>query len=98
MIERQNAYRDRHGEDAIFDIHYEEQMRDPIGVMKKLYRHFDEPFTAAAENAMNAYLALNPKGKHGKHEYSLEEYGLTKEGVRRQFEDYVVRFDIPTKG
>jgi hypothetical protein len=97
MIERQNAYRDRHGEDAIFDIHYEEQMRDPIGQMKKLYSHFDEPFTAAAENAMTAYLARNPKGKHGKHEYSLEEYGLTKEGVRRQFKDYVERFSIPTK-
>ena len=97
MIERQNAYRDRHGEDAIFDIHYEAQMRDPIGQMRKRYAHFDEPFTAAAESAMNAYLAGNPKGKHGRHEYSLEEYGLTKEGVRRRFKDYVERFDIPTK-
>jgi len=97
MIQRQNDYRDRHGEHAIFDIQYEDQLRDPIGQMKKLYAHFDEPFTEAAEAAMRAYLSGNPKGKHGKHEYALEEYGLTKEGVRRRFKDYVERFDIPTK-
>ena len=72
-------------------------MRDPIGQIKTLYRHFDEPLSGAAENAMAAYLARNPKDKHGRHEYSLEEYGLTKEGVRRQFSDYVERFDIPAK-
>ena len=97
MIQRQNDYRDRHGEHAIFDIQYEDQLRDPIGQMKKLYAHFDEPVTAAAETAMRAYLSGNPKGKHGTHEYSLEEYGLTKEGVRRHFRDYVERFRIPTK-
>lgn len=97
MIQRQNEYRDRHGEHAIFDIQYEDQLRDPIGQMKALYAHFDEPFTAAAETAMRAYLSGNPKGKHGTHEYSLEEYGLTKEGVRRHFRDYVERFRIPTK-
>ena len=97
MIQRQNDYRDRHGEHAIFDIQYEDQLRDPIGQMKKLYAHFDEPFTEAAEAAMRAYLSGNPKGKHGKHEYALEEYGLTKEGVRRHFRDYVERFRIPTK-
>ncbi len=46
---------------------------------------------------MKAYLADNPKGKHGKHEYDLAEYGLTREGVRRQFRGYVERFKIPTK-
>ena len=27
-------------------------------------------------------LAENPQGKHGKHVYSLEEFGLTAAGVR----------------
>ena len=40
-------------------------MRDPIGEMRKLYARFDEPFTPAAESAMKALLASNPKGKHG---------------------------------
>jgi hypothetical protein len=47
---------------------------------------------------MQAMLADNPKGKHGKHEYSLADYGLTAEGVREHFRDYVEKFQIPTKG
>jgi hypothetical protein len=95
MIARQNAYRDKHGEQSIYDIQYAEQLRDPVGQMRKLYAHFDEPFTKEAETAMGKLLADNPQGKHGKHVYSLEEFGLTKEGVRKHFRDYCERFKIP---
>lgn len=95
MIERMLAYRQKRGWGAIHDIQYADQMRDPIGEMKRLYRRFDEPWTEAAENAMRAFHAANPKGRHGKHEYSLEEYGLSKEMVRERFSDYCRRFDIP---
>jgi len=97
MIARQNAYRDKHGEDSIFDIQYTEQLRGPIAQMRKLYDHFDEPLTTDAEAAMSRLLANNPQGKHGKHIYSLEEFGLTKEGVRTHFKDYCERFAIPLK-
>src|SRR3546814_19218653 len=48
MMERQNAYRDRHGEDAIHDIQYDQQMRDPIGTMRKVYERFDEQIGRAS--------------------------------------------------
>ena len=82
MIARQNAFRDRHGEKSIYDIQYAEQLRDPIGQIRKLYAHFGEPLTAEAEAAMRQLLAENPQGKHGKHVYSLDEFGLTAAGVR----------------
>jgi hypothetical protein len=97
MIARQNAFRDKHGEDAIYDIQYADQLKDPIGEMRKLYARFDEPFTPAAETAMRKLLADNPQGKHGKHSYSLEEFGLTAEGVRAHFRDYCERYRIPVK-
>jgi hypothetical protein len=95
MISRQNAYRDQHGENSIFDIQYNDQLRDPVGQMRKLYAHFDEPFTAEIEAAMTRLMAENPQGKHGKHVYSLEEFGLTADGVRKHFRDYSERFKIP---
>jgi hypothetical protein len=98
MIERQNAYRQKHGADAIFDIQYEAQLRDPLGVMRRLYAHFDEPFTAQAESRMSRFIAESPQHKHGKHVYSLSEFGLTAEGVRKHFRDYCERFAIPLKG
>ena len=97
MIARQNAFRDRHGEESIYDIQYAGQLRDPVGEIRKLYAHFGEPFTSEAEAAMVQLLARNPQGKHGKHVYSLEEFGLTAEGVRKHFHDYCERFAIPLK-
>jgi hypothetical protein len=95
MIERQNAYRDEHGETSIYDIQYVAQLRDPVGQMRKLYAHFDEPLTPQTEAAMTRLVAENPQGKHGKHVYSLQEFGLTAAGVREHFKDYCERFDIP---
>jgi len=88
MIERQAAFRARHGEDAIFDIDYAEQVADPIGQMKKLYSHFDEPFTDETEAAMRGFMADNPKGKFGKHAYTLEQFGVTEDEVKERYKDY----------
>lgn len=95
MIARQDAYRDAHGEDAIHDIQYTDQLRDPLGEMRRLYARFDEPFTPEAEAAMTRLLAANPQGKHGRHVYTLEEFGMTARGVRAHFRDYIERFRIP---
>ena len=97
MIARQNAFRDAHGEDSIHDIQYADQLTDPIGEMRKLYARFDEPLTREAETAMTSLLARNPQGKHGKHDYHLEEFGLTATGVRNHFRDYCERYRIPQK-
>lgn len=97
MIARQNAFRDKHGENSIFDIQYADQLRDPVGEMRRLYAHFDEELTPEAEAAMVALLAENPQGKHGKHSYCLEEFGLTEAGVRARFKDYRDRYRIPVR-
>jgi hypothetical protein len=38
--------------------------------------------------AMQAHVDANPKGKHGKHEYNLAEYGLTREMIGKRFAFY----------
>jgi hypothetical protein len=76
-------------------LQYAALMRDPIGEVKKLYEHFDEPFTLESESRMAACVANNPQGKHGRHKYSLQEYGLTKEQVPEHFREYCREFAIP---
>jgi len=39
----------------------------------------------------------NPQGKHGRHEYSLEAYGLSPERVRERLAAYIERFDLPAE-
>jgi hypothetical protein len=98
MIVRQDAFRDKHGETSIYDIQYADQLRDPIGQMRKLYAHFGERFTLEAEAAMIKLLAEQPQGRHGRHSYSLEEFGLSEAGVRNHFRDYCERYNIPRSG
>jgi hypothetical protein len=38
--------------------------------------------------AMQAHVDANPKGKHGKHEYNLAEYGLTPDLIEERFAFY----------
>jgi hypothetical protein len=97
MIDRADAFKAKHGDDAIHDVQYVETVRDPIGSVRRVYEVFDEPFTPEAQAAMNRYLDDNPKGKHGKHEYDLAEYGLTAERVRERFKSYIEKYDIPVK-
>jgi hypothetical protein len=80
------------------DVHYADLMRDPLQTMRALYRSLGDDFSAAAENAMRAWLADNPQGKFGKHEYALEQFGLTAERVRSMFEPYLSRYEVEAEG
>lgn len=94
MIARVRAFEDKHGRDAIHHIEYKALTGDPIGEMRKAYARFETPFTAEVEAAMQGVLDDNPQGKHGKHEYRLEDYGLTREQVYDHFGDYIERYGI----
>jgi hypothetical protein len=59
-----------------------------VGVAKRIYAHFGLPLTPAALGAFEAHAAANPRAKHGKHEYELEEFGLSEARVRERFRAY----------
>ena len=48
-----------------------------------------------ARSAMEGWITANPKGKHGKHSYHLEDYGISRNEVEELFSDYVSRYDLP---
>ncbi len=97
MIARANAFKAKHGADAIHDVQYTDTVRDPLSVVRGIYQRFDIEFTPAIEAAMQAYLDANPKGKHGSHAYDLAEFGLSKEAVRERFKGYIKDYAIPVK-
>ena len=76
------------------DVHYLELERDPVAVMRNIYAHAGMPFTDAALTSITHWVATNRQGKHGKHRYSLADYGLTQKDVWDAFEEYLVVFDI----
>jgi hypothetical protein len=97
-LRRPMAMQDKSSSDPFYHLFYSELVRDPIAQMRKLYAWLDEPFTAATEAGMQAWLQKNPQGKFGKHAYGLEDFGLSKNKLMPLFEDYLQRFDIETEG
>ena len=64
----------------MFDVQYLELVRDPMSMVRRIYEHFDLGLTAAAETAMQRFLAENPKDKGGVHRYALENFGFNRRG------------------
>jgi hypothetical protein len=98
-LEHTMQVRDREqlGADRVFDMHFPEFIRDEVAMVRRIYEHFGMPFSAEAEERMRAFLAANPKDKHGAHKYTLAYAGLDLDTERRRYAAYQERFDIASE-
>ena len=81
--------------DAIFyDMYFPDFVRDQFAVVENIYRALDLPMSDAGARRMRAFIADNPKGKHGIHRYEPEEFGVKPELVRDIFRPYIEHFDL----
>jgi hypothetical protein len=95
-LERGLAARDRCETSRFIDVSHDDFIDDSLGVAKNIYDHFDLVLGPEVEAAMNTHVEKNPQGKHGSHDYSLEEWGLDAASVRERFAPYIERFEIET--
>jgi hypothetical protein len=87
-------FRAAHGDDGFLDVQYPDLMADPIGVVRAIYAWEDTEYTPEAEAAMQAYMADNQQGRFGRHEYSLEPFGLDAGELAERFAPYVEHFGV----
>lgn len=80
-------------------VRYEEFIKDPVGMVKGLYRGFGWEVTAEFEERMNAYVAQSKKDRAAKmgtksqlHTYSMEEYGLDEADTRSRLSWYYDKY------
>ncbi|CAF4263275.1 unnamed protein product, partial [Rotaria sordida] len=76
----------------IFDITYENLMKDPIGVVHQIYDYFNLHWSNEIEMAMCDWFLKNPQGKQGRHTYSLAEFGFNREDIETRYADYINLF------
>ena len=95
-LERGLAMRAEHDPRRFVDVTHDDFVDDSLGVVERIYQHFGMPIRAEARQAFEQQVTDNPQGKHGTHEYSLEEYGLDPDQVRERFAAYIERFQIST--
>ena len=76
------------------DLHHDDFVADPWPAIEAIYRMRGTPLPEQGRAAMGQWLAEHPQGKHGKHEYRLEDYAITRAEVEALFNDYVERYGL----
>ncbi len=85
------AVRDRHP-DRFVDVWFLDAVQDPIGQARRIYERVGMSFPPSVEHAMRTFMATNPREGRPPHQYTLEEFGLTADGIARDFAAYRTRF------
>jgi hypothetical protein len=82
------ASRDEH----FLDIQYADLVADPMEEVRRIYAHAGLELSAEAEAQMRQWAVENERDRRPVHAYTLEEFGYTQEGLRRDFAAYCDRF------
>lgn len=88
-LERGLTTREVLAEKLFVDCSQAEIAGTPMAVIARIYERFGFTLSAAAREAMEHFVAENPKGKHGRHDYDLASFGLTEEQVLSRFDFYL---------
>ncbi len=81
--------------DAVFyDMYFPDFVADQFAAVTDIYAALGLPMTDEGASRMTAFIADNPKGKHGVHSYTPQEYGLDPAAVRRDFRSYIEQHDL----
>ncbi|GJF33913.1 hypothetical protein KNE206_66130 [Kitasatospora sp. NE20-6] len=78
----------------VLDLPYGQLVGDPQDAMRRICAFLGVPYTAGFAAAVDDHLGWRPAAKHGRHVYSLEEFGLSAEAVTRATEAYRRRFGV----
>ncbi len=81
--------------DRTVDVLFHEFMADDVGMVERIYERNDRPLTPQARADLEAFMADNPRGKHGQIAYDLRgDFGLEPDAVRARFGYYFDRFPV----
>jgi hypothetical protein len=87
--------RDRIPAAQSIDVPFDEFMADDVGMVARIYQKAGLEMTPGARAALDAFMAANPRGKHGPLRYDLKgDFGLDPSEVRRRFDVYLERFPV----
>jgi hypothetical protein len=75
--------------DRFIDIDYRDLVNDPIACVRRIYAAAGTPLDDETEARIRAWLEAQSRSrKRKKHEYCLEDYGLSEDEVEAAFEGY----------
>jgi hypothetical protein len=83
-------FREQHA-DSFIDVMYRDTVKAPFDVIENVYRFIGMVLTDEARAAMHRWREDNKRENREAHEYTLEQFGFTEEGLKAQFAGYRAR-------
>lgn len=81
--------------ERFIDVQYHELMSNPSATLRTIYQRAGWEFPDALAQRIDDYLGRRPRGKRGKHEYTLESMGFDRDEERKRFRFYCEHYGVP---
>jgi hypothetical protein len=94
QVEQGMKARETIEEQRIYDVHFSQLVQNPLETVRQIYNHFGYELTQTMEENVQQYMKNNPRYKHGKYGYSLEEFNLDLTNVNQTFFKYIKKFEM----
>lgn len=92
-VRRAMDFRRRMGDGRFADVSFADLQADPVSTLQNSYESLGLTFTDASRASVQRWAEGHRPGSRGAHDYDLADYGLTPEGVRERFADYLATYD-----
>jgi hypothetical protein len=94
-LERTELVRRALPKERFVDVWFGDFVRAPLAVVERIHAAIGFALPASVRDAMARFIAENGRDKRPPHGYTLEQFGLEPEAIRREFADYRERFVLP---
>lgn len=92
-IEKADRARERAPEQFL-DVYQHDLHRDPMGVVRRIYEHFNLTLSPQAEARMLQRIEQAPEAQHGQHHYSASDFGLSDQTIESRFKGYIEKHHL----
>ena len=83
-----NFYEQNKDKYRFTNVHYSQLVEDPMNVLNRIYADRNETISPELERIFLEANQKNPKGKYGKHLYSMDDFGIDKAFIDQYTLDY----------
>lgn len=93
-MERAIEERARIGEDRFLDVHHRELIADPQGTVRRAYEWLGLELRPGVAQTIWDWQDAHAMGAEGRHRYTAEQYGLSVQQIRSDYDFYIRHFDV----
>lgn len=97
-MERAIVERARIGEDRFLDVHHRELVADPRGTVRRVYDWLGLELKPDVAQAIFVWQDANAVGAKGTHRYTAEQFGLSADEIRSDYDFYIRHFEVTVEG